>query len=233
MKKWLENNKIYMDVVSSILIGAAAVMVAYASYTVSEQQLLLAEVSLQPHFHVETSYTYDQKKEKYSESDLYVFNSGAPINNAEFSVKSFLVIDHEFKGERVVTHLPIIGYYPAQFTHQTPSGKLVTFKGHLNNENFFRLYREFLDEKNKKKFGFVDINLEHIVIVSYQDRKGMPGKAHFIDSELVSIDAVSEKLEKHRAMLPTEIEGLSADRLMVKVSDYESGITRPSSGRSR
>ncbi len=223
MKKWLEDNKIYVEMVSSIIIGIAAVMVAYASYTVSEQQLLLAEVSLQPHFHVETSYTYDQKKEEYSESDLYVFNSGAPINNAEFSVKSFLVVDHEFKGERIVTHLPIVGYYPAQFIHQTPSGKLVTFKGHLNNENFFRLYREFLDENSKNKFGFVDINLEHIVIVSYRDKRGMPGKVHFVDRELVGANAVTEKLEKHREMFPIEIEGLSADRLMAKVSDYENG----------
>jgi len=64
MKNFLIDNKIYFDTVSSILIGVAALMVAYASYTVSEQQLLLAEVSLQPHFHVETSYTFDQKKEK-------------------------------------------------------------------------------------------------------------------------------------------------------------------------
>jgi len=220
MKKFLKKNKIYIDAFSSILIGVAAVMVAYASYTVSGQQLLLAEVSLQPHFHVETSYTYDHQKEKYTEIDLSLFNSGAPINNAEFSIKSFLVVDHNINGENEVTEFPITGYYSTQSGYQIPSGKLVTFKGHLNNEKFFRLYWEFLDENKGNKYGFVDLNLKHIVVVSYRDRKGILGKAYFIDRELVSFDAVADKLEKHEKTFPVKLTELTADRLMTKVSDY-------------
>jgi len=139
-----------------------------------------------------------------------------------------LVVEHEFNEERVVTHLPVIGYYPAQFSHQVPVGKLVTFKGHLNNENFSRLYREFLYEKSSTSYGFVNISMEHIVVVSYRDRKGVPGKVYFIDRELVGIESAAHRLEKHRKMFPVEIQGLTADRLMSKVLDYENSKAKPS-----
>ena len=219
----------YIELLSSVLIGVAAVMVAYASYTVSEQQLLLAEISLEPHFHVETTYIFDPKMERYVESELYVFNSGAPINNSDFSVKSFLVVEHESNAGRRETHIPIIGYYPAQFNHQAPLGKLVTFKGHLNNENFNRLYREFLDEETKKKYGFVDINLEHITTVDYRNRKGVAGKAYFFNRELVAKDMVINRLNQHEGMFSLEIEGLTAEQLMNKIPEYENRITNTSS----
>ena len=204
-------------------------MVAYASYLVSKQQLLLADISLQPHFHVETAYIFDQKKEQYVESELYVFNSGAPINNAIFSVKSFLVVEHESNGGRRKTRIPIIGYYSVQFNHQVPVGKLVTFKGYLNNENFVRLYMDFLDDETKKKYGFVDITLEHITIVEYRDRKGVADKVYFMDRELVDRDMVIQRLKQREEMLPLEIEGLTAEQLMNKISEHEKRITNTSS----
>ncbi len=219
MKKWLTDNKIYIELVSSILIGAAALMVAYASYTVSEQQLLLTEISLQPHFHIEITYKFDSKKGKYVDNELYVINSGAPVNNTTVAVKTFIIVDHEFKKQRLKTYIPIIGYFTASFDHHVSSGKLATFSGHLNNENFYRLYNEFMSEEIKVKYGFVNIDIEHVVEVTYLDKKGVSDSAYFIDRKLVEKKDILEKLDQHQSNF-TEIGGLTADQLMEEVAEF-------------
>ncbi len=224
VKKWLIGNKAYIDMFSSALIGIAAIMVSYASYTVSKEQLLLSDILIQPNFSIETLYILDPKEDKYIENELYIFNNGAVANNLNFTIKSFLVVEYIANKKVKIIHLPITGYYFAQVNHQKSNGRLVTFKGSRNNENFYRIYREFLKEKTQEKLGFPSIKLEHITIINYLDRKNTTKQVYFVGNNLSKLTAVSQRLKEHRKYPSVDIHNLTATQLMKEVDKYEKSL---------
>lgn len=220
MKEWLEEKRIYFDLFPSVLISLAALFISISSYNISRQQLQINDIQLNPHFHVETQYILDPKDGKYNEIVMSVYNSGAPINNADFSVSSFIVIDYEKNLVRKKLVVPITGYYTVMFNNQRPLGEFVSFKGHLNNKNFYKLNNEFLVEKVREKYGFVNLEVENIITINYSDRKGEKKEAYFYNNTLVDKENIKDKLNLYETVPFLEIQELTAEQLMKKIPKY-------------
>ncbi len=214
MKKWLEEYKVFFDIAASLIIGIAALMVSYASYTISKNQLELSELSYQPKFNISTAVVFDQKKQKYTEQVLEVHSSGGRPANLTYKVKSFLVLN-DFDGVlEDPTYVPIYGYFPAKIDHQVVEGKLSTFRGHENNQLFHDLYVEFMSEKLEKKYGFVDLNVVHVVVIQYSDIDGENHTQYFKDRNLAAESEISHLLKLHDSIGVLDIGNLDADAVM-------------------
>lgn len=225
IKKWLSDNKIYFELTSSILFGAAAVLVAYASYTVSKQQLLLSEATVKPHFYVETALSYNSEIKRYDEIELSIFNAGGPVSNLGIDLKSFLSINFPVErgtvgGKRSTIILPLTGYYVGQAIHQTPVGKLVTYIGHQNNENYMQLKKIIHTKKNHEKYGYVNINLQHIIQIDYLDRSEKSDTVFFLNKTIVSEERVKKLLNTAKSEMAIDIEKTDIDTLMKKVTNF-------------
>jgi hypothetical protein len=219
MKEWLTKNKIYFELLSSVLFGAAALLVAYASYNVSSLQLEVAEQTLEPHFYIEESVLFNPATKYYEKSELYIFNAGSPVGNLSFQVMSFLIVDREVNSQNQTVYIPVNGYYFASFNHQTPVGKLVTYRGHLNNKHYGELHAKLLDGKTKKKYGFINLNLKHLVKVSFRDHNKKEQQIYFEDKKIVPKEKINSLLKIHKKIFAIDIENLTVDALMKRATE--------------
>ena len=221
MKIWLEENKIFFEVVASVLISVAAFAVSFASYNVTKQQLALTEEQLKvsrfqyrPHFYIEESYLYNKNTNKYYESELKIFNEGSPVHNIETIISSFIRINQYKNGKEFISDIPIIGYYNSSFDSQTPSGEISTKKGKNNNEIFSKLHSEVIKSKNiEKKYGTVEINIYHIVRINFIDNEGGIDSQYFLNKRRVPVGRIKKKLDKHSQNF-VEIKTLHANQLL-------------------
>jgi len=170
-----------------VIVSVAALIVAYQSYRISENQLAISTVRVQPHFYVDEVAIYDEKAESWTERELKVFNIGAPVANIRPMINSFYKInDYKDVGEKWI---PINGYYFAAFRTGEPKGKISTHKGYKNAaKNFNATFIQFRDNNSE----YIDIVLKHIVFISYLSFDGIDKHVCFLDKLRVNCSDVSQ-----------------------------------------
>ncbi len=96
-----------------LIVSIAALYVSYNSYKVSENQLSVSRVSVEPHFYVDEIPLIDEKTGSVYERELKVFNIGSPVANIKTTVRTFYEVD-DF-GQIGKKLIPLNGYYYASF----------------------------------------------------------------------------------------------------------------------
>ncbi len=187
----------------------AALMVAYNSYVISQNQLLISTKGVEPHFYVSEVPLYDEKTKSWYERELKVFNIAAPVANVNISVRSYYKInDYGEYGERWI---PLSGYYYASFATGEPTGLLSTFKG-MNNatKDFNATFVAYRDNNS----DYHNVELEHMTYIDYQAYDGAKREVCFRNQVLVECSIVNGYRSSEAA--PLELDGLTYEKLISK-----------------
>lgn len=198
-----------------LIVSIAALIVAYNSYLISQSQLNVATIGVEPHFYVDEVPIYDEKRSSWHERELKVFNVGAPAANISTSVNTFYKVkDYGEIGEKLI---PLSGYYYASFRTGEPKGKLSTHIGKKNAEKDFKAtFMHFRDENS----DYIDIQLMHAVFVSYRAFSGARKEVCFLNQRLVEC----ETMNIYRRRLtgsPLELDGLTYKKLIAKYEQFK------------
>lgn len=218
MRAWLERNKVFFEIFSSSLLGVAAIAVGWASYLVSQSQLRVSEIATEPHFYIETMLYRDAQSKSYNESEMRLFNTGAPVHNIVADVKSFIKVNLLAEGVDPI-YVPVIGYYFAQFPNHKPKGLVATFKGSKNNYYASRLNFATLNPDVMKDRPYFDHTFVHVTTVNYLSPFGDRRKLAFLDREQVDPSMVKPILEKYEKFHPLEIEKLTVNSVLEAVNE--------------
>lgn len=221
LRLWLEQNKVFFEIFSSVLLGIAGIFVAYASYHVSESQLEVSRVATEPHFYVDKLLFRNPETEKFDEEELYLHNVGAPAHNISAKLRSFITVDL-FDASYKPVVVPVLGYFPGQFPTNAPTGLIATFRGHLNNQLAAELHFSILDPEKMKGRPFFDHTLFSIVEVSYQNALGQDRKVYFRNTSQISPEAAQHLLNLHEEKQPLELSTITVDSLMAAVNEQGS-----------
>jgi len=198
-----------------LIVSIAALIVAYNSYLISQSQLNVATIGVEPHFYVDEVPIYDEKTSSWHERELKIFNVGAPAANISTSVNTFYKVkDYGEIGEKLI---PLSGYYYASFRTGEPKGKLSTHIGKKNAEKDFKAtFMHFRDHNS----DYVDIQLMHAVFVSYRAFDGVRKEVCFLDQRLVECESMN-KYRRRITDSPLELDGLTYKKLIAKYSEYK------------
>lgn len=211
MKSFLERNKIYFEIFTSLLFGLAALFVSLASYRISNQQLALNSQAQQPHFSVQTSYIFNPGTQKYDETQLYVNNVSGFAYNIHCQVYSFIALTLSVDGKRETSLVPLIGYYPVSHRTDSSVGTLFVFSGGANNARYIGLENSLRNEPLPVNKSFVESKLENLVTIDYLDTTNVKHTSYFLDGEAIEEDEAKKKLEDYGAMKPLDIEKATAE----------------------
>lgn len=197
-----------------VVVSIAALIVAYSSYLIAQSQLFVATIAVEPHFYVDEVPLYDEATKSWDERELKVFNVGAPVANISTGVNTFYKInDYGDIGEKWI---PLSGYYYASFRTGEPKGKLSTHKGMKNSEKDFKA--TFIHFRSQNA-DYVDIELMHIVFISYRAFDGAKKEVCFLNEGLVDCISVKEYRRKSIGS-PIDIKGLTYKKLITKYEEY-------------
>ncbi len=221
IRAWLERNKVFFEIFSSSLLGVAAIAVALASYLVSESQLRVSEIATEPHFYIETTLYRDAESKTYNESELRLFNAGAPVHNISADVKSFIRVNLFREGVGPI-YVPIVGYYFAQFPNQSPKGLIATFRGHKNNYHASQLHFAALRPEVMNGRPYFEHTFVHVTTVNYLSPFGDRQQLAFLGRDQVDVSVVEPLLEKYEKFRPLEIENLTVDAVLRAVGEQVS-----------
>lgn len=218
---WLAHNRVIIDFVSKIVLGAAALFISFAAYRVADRQSIIAEQQLkyaalgsEPDFYVRETLTRDPTTEKYDHTRMEISNSGGQAHNIDASTDSFIHV-RRWGPERTTGYLPILAYYFAHFRMGVPQGLVYVAEGFRSNAKFGELYDELLKEEFKKQYGFIEARVQTLVTISYETRAGQKRKVYFWEARrrpeaevlpLVKLKQKSEELICYVQVLDLKIE---------------------------
>lgn len=220
IRLWLEQNKVFFEIFSSVLLGIAGIFVAYASYHVSEAQLEVSRIATEPHFYVEKLLFRNPETQKFDEEELYLHNAGAPAHNISVKLRSFIKVDL-FDASSKPIIVPVLGYFPSQFPTNAPTGLIATFRGHLNNQLAAELHFSILDPEKRKGRPFFDHTLFSVVEVAYQNALGEDLKVYFRDASQISPEAAQHLLSLYEDKMPLELSTITVDSLMAAANEQK------------
>lgn len=221
IRERLERDKIFFDVIASVFIGGASLIVSYSALSVNDRMLAATEVSSLPHFSIGKDARFDEASKSYVEETMFLSNHGAPVFNWSWRTKTFIVVEQPGRKEHFAL-VPIIGYYFSQFRTSEVSGKLASAIGHNNLEKFAVLYKKSLENNSSKDVkDYCFLKLVTISEVSYEDRLGHRGAVYFKDYVKVSADFARPLLESEGGSPKLDIDTASFSDLIQKAAQPE------------
>jgi len=193
-----------------ILVSLAALYVAYNSYLISENQLAISQVAVEPHFYVSEIALIEEKTRSVYEREIKVFNIGAPVANISTGVTSFYELDDA--GTIGKQWIPINGYYYGSFRTGEPKGLIATHKGVDNaTKDFNATFTAF----RPKNAPYVHIELNNVVYVSYTTFDDIVKNVCFFNSKKISC-VEAELYKKFEMSNSIELTGLTYSKLIEK-----------------
>lgn len=93
IRQWLEKNKIFLDVVSAMLLPVAAVYVAYKANSIADVQTKIMEQQVMPRIEIRTDQIFNEKNELSDTQMFSVFNMGGKLSNFDYDHVEFLNIE--------------------------------------------------------------------------------------------------------------------------------------------
>jgi hypothetical protein len=189
MKEWLQENKIFFEIIHYIVITLASCLFGYASFIVAQEQLLISKNQIRPHLSIEEVFKKNKETGFYDNTELHLSNDGTPINNVTIISYSILTVEKSDS----LAYIPLDHFYFGTYSVNKSAGKLKILKGYNNNKKLFNL-RQDIHDKNINKYDFRIIELNHIIEVSYIDRLNNKQYQYFRNEELVEKEYIENDL---------------------------------------
>lgn len=203
MKQWLNDNRIYLEIGSALVFGIASIFVAIAANIVSQSQLEIAKIQLEPHIFVSETYLLDEAGIA-TETILEVHNAGAPIYGLNLNTRTFYTVSTSSG----TVWIPVNGYYNASFQLQAVVGKLAEVRGANNNSVYGEVYRQQLHSDDDAILHYAELGRTTITRVSYETRAKEAAEEYFVGESRSDDPWVKEAFRSHRKVWPLEINKL-------------------------
>lgn len=217
MRKWLEQNRVFFDVLVPVLLGAAALFVSLASYQVSKTQLSLQIDQQNPHFYI--SFANDLVKGMTANAE--VFNDGGTFENIRIVSMPF-VTGLDTTRVQSIFNVPI---YTHQIVEQSGHKKerVATIRSDLSHE--------LVQELTKHRNGFVAFNENpRLLVLLIWKTKSDSGLQFFVDGQPVETAAA----ESCYAFWNSQSENSLASNLTVNgFLEYYSSLQKPNTPVNR
>lgn len=217
--KFLNDSAPSLNAVASILLGAMALIVSVKSCEVAEHQTRLAEIEYLPQFRVLNDSDYDVDTRSFVNHRLLVFNDGAGISNVDVSYKSFFVLTgtESASGESTKAILEVLGYFNMSGRSGESVGRIYTIYPSERDVKVKAIMLEYDLSENTdllKLYDFIDVELVHLVAISYTNRMNDTLIEYFIVDPVAGGRAISsEEFISYNDQRPKEMWS------MIKFSD--------------
>lgn len=167
----LERNKIFFEVLVTLLLSTMALIVSWQANTIASTQTVIAEAENMPVFEIKSTHVRDEERDEYTEHKIEIANEGGPIYDFDSEVVTFLNIKYLEKSDGYKNkniRVPLLGYFTANSVTSKVKGRLVTIQGYLNNEKFFDLTQEILNGPDTEE-RLIDVEIQVYVRINYED----------------------------------------------------------------
>ncbi|MBE8715889.1 hypothetical protein [Cellvibrio polysaccharolyticus] len=217
MKKFLEKNKIYFDIVSSVMFGAAALFISLASYNLSKEQLEISKVSTRPHFYIDKVLYKNPETKEYNDSEMNIYNAGAPAYNIDIVHYEFIEV--QYYGKDPMTKLLLVsGYYLGQINNYTPNGLISTLKGPGNNGVMAALDFRSLDIA-KSRDEYFELKLKLLVAITYSGNNGESTTEYYLDQKQVSRSSVESMITASKEQFPIYLRETTVESILTATNE--------------
>ncbi|MCI5095721.1 MAG: hypothetical protein MRY77_05360 [Rhodobacteraceae bacterium] len=203
MKQWLNDNKIYFEIGSTLVFGIASVLVAVAANNVSQNQLEVAKIQLAPLIFVSEKYFRDEAGVA-TETYLEVKNAGAPIYGFSVATRTFYIVSTS-SGEFWV---PVNGYYSVIFELDAVEETLAEVRGTNNNFVFSETYLQQLKSDHDPILGYAEFERTTLTRVSYETREKEVAVEFFVGEQRSDDPWIEEAFGLHNDHVPLEVSKL-------------------------
>lgn len=170
IKQWAEGNKIFIDWITTILLGIMSILVSINSCKLAERQIKNDELLNMPLIHVKSeSFDWDEKNDS---EWIYITNVGNYASDYSTSKHVFLECKYyPDKGNPIELNLPISNMLDSSFPSHEYIGKITTYLTAKTNKYYHDLQRKAIEVEN----GILLLDIKKYISVSYKD---FIGKEH-------------------------------------------------------
>lgn len=182
LRNFLEENKVFFEVVVSVLLSIMAVLVSIEANRIANAQTRIMEQENSPHLEIRMTQDYNQELKIYDNTNWLVFNRGGKIIDFEANECTFFKFYYGQNPDSIV--IPIYGYFNLRgllsgesegLIYQVDNdhnGKIeIALRDSLMNYGYFEMasyieitYRDIFDKKHSEYYqiapGYNRINKE-------------------------------------------------------------------------
>lgn len=161
-------SKIAISTLNAIVIIIIAALGVYTSYSSNNRQIEMHKNEMQPMFKISFTPFKIQSKEIFDTESFEIDNQGHPIKNFTHTVSTYYKLEYLAQHNSQTYYVPINDFYGVHFVSTNLSGKLVEGYSLGNNADFFRVYKQCMEQtKNEiyysiERFSLFKITYEDI-----------------------------------------------------------------------
>ncbi|ODA41815.1 hypothetical protein [Desulfosporosinus sp. BG] len=135
LRIFLINNKIFLDVFVTLLVGFMAATLAYQANQIAEKQTTIMEIQAMPQFTLSSMQVETLNGGQYG---IIVNNDGSPVRGLTYNLAVFLSIGT--KNKKI--SIPIDGFYGEDDFTNNGKGKILTIYGTESEEMYSNIEKE-------------------------------------------------------------------------------------------
>lgn len=219
VKTFLKDNEIYFKTITSLLLGLMAIIVAYNSNTIANEQKRMSYYENTPDFHISQERKRDSAG-NIREVAVKVAKFGGKAKNVSLNIKSYALFEiFDEQNNKLSKYIPIHGYFNESYITGENKGSIRLLKGLDNNKKFIEFKRIMNTELIKKGYTYVNINPLFIVKISYTDFLDNEKKEYYDisldDGVLIKEDNFKIELfdNKRSSIESIPVSGLENDKI--------------------
>lgn len=210
---WTCKNKVYFEILSSLIFGVASLLVAIASYTVSKETLTATEAQIIPDFTVSITQKLNPDTQKYDDTILYLSNHGGVAHNINFSHKTFIQINKNY-------YLPITGYFFVTVRTGNVRDEILISFSPKNNKIFWDLHMNVIHyNTGKQPNDMMSIDIVTLSIVKYTDILNNDHSNYFLNETKVTKNSIATLLETYEKSIPIDILNVTPEIISKYIND--------------
>lgn len=172
--KWLTNNKVFFESLA-VLLSLVAIVIAFQSYQLVDQQIIVGKSEHQPSFDIIARLIYDPTKNQYTKDYISISNQGTYTPDMKVNFMTFINIQYQdSKGNLQVLSLPMIDYYTVIQPYDNPNlvAKISNDDKEENWLNLSNTIKGFTNDTSTRNGTITFTNIARYVRIEYQDIYG-------------------------------------------------------------
>ncbi|MGU5759639.1 hypothetical protein [Aeromonas hydrophila] len=154
--------KDYLRELTHVIVSAAAIFISYQSYIISKNQLAVSNVSVEPHFYIDSIPVLNPTNNELIEEKLIIYNIGAPAANIKTTIRTFYELNSTKPSTKI--WIPLDGYYLASVPTKNPRGIIAT---HIGDKNSTKDYELTVNYSGEDIQDDITISLKQVAYISY------------------------------------------------------------------
>jgi len=161
-KDKLENNKIYFEVLVTLLLSIMAIIVSVQSNRIADNQTMIMKEQALPQFRINKIQIYNEEIGKYTDDNIVIYNQGGILYDFSHKTAVYMNLQYKNKDNLYQTkRIPLKDYY--KFNSVTGNGKglLVTIGGNQNHQ-------KIVDAESNNNYS-IQIDIKQYVNLNYKD----------------------------------------------------------------